>query len=506
MGYMRVLQFTLFGLLLASCSAYAQLQYNLSPGITANSQDIYNLHMTVFWVCVAIGVVVFGVMIYAMIFHRKSRNAKAEKFHEHLWIEIIWTVIPFLILIGLAIPGTRVLLNLNDTEKSDITIKITGYQWKWKYEYLDYGISFFSNLSTPYAERIGTAPKNPHYLMEVDHVLVVPTHKKVRFLLTSNDVIHSWWVPAFGVKRDAVPGYINESWARINKPGIYHGQCVQLCGVNHAFMPIVVEAKNAKEFDAWVKQQGGAIATETLPKPEVVTGPPQITGPMPQVTGPVTQVTGPVPQVTGPVAQVTGPVPQVTGPVTQVTGLTPQATGPTQSTSTATSSSQSSQVAATTDQPQAPASNQAPVAPKTPPSTTSTPNTSTTTSGSTPSKTSSTPLAPAPTATLSQEELMKHGEEIYQTICAACHQPNGEGMPPVYPSLKDSPLTKGPLNAHLNVVVNGRPGTAMQAFKDQLSDSDIAAVVTFERNSWGHNEGPVQPAEVAAIKAQGAKP
>ncbi len=233
----------------------APMQLNMSPGVTPISHAIYDLHMAVIWICVAIAVVVFGVMIYSLIFHRKAAGYKAAKFHEHHWLEIVWAIIPFIILIIIAVPATKTLIKMNDDSNSTVTIKITGYQWKWNYEYLDQGIKFFSNLSTPQDQLSNTAPKNKWYLLEVDHPLVVPVGEKIRFLVTSNDVIHSWWVPAFGVKRDALPGFVNEAWAKIEKPGIYRGQCAELCGTNHGFMPIVVIAVTPAEFATWVKEQ-----------------------------------------------------------------------------------------------------------------------------------------------------------------------------------------------------------------------------------------------------------
>lgn len=272
---MQVLQFILFTLLFASQTAIAAMDINLTPGVTPVSHDIYQLHMTIFWICVAIGVVVFGVMFYSMIHHRKSKGAKPANFHEHLWVEITWSIIPLIILILMAIPATRVLIRMNDTAKADITIKITGYQWKWRYEYLDSGINFFSNNATPFDQMQNKAPKDSNYLRVVDHPLVIPIHKKIRFLVTGNDVIHSWWVPDFGVKRDAVPGFINEAWTRVNRPGIYHGQCAELCGINHAFMPIVVIAMAEKDFDNWVAQQkGGAVPAAAVPATPAVTATP----------------------------------------------------------------------------------------------------------------------------------------------------------------------------------------------------------------------------------------
>lgn len=241
--------------LLFTTSAIAMPQFNMSPGVTPISRDIYFLHMTIFWICVVIGVIVFGVMFYSLLRHRKSLGVKPATFHENTFLEIFWAVIPLLILIAMAFPATKVLFNMEDEADADINIKITGYQWKWRYEYLDEGLNFFSNLATPLEQIQGKAPKNQWYLLEVDKPLVVPIHKKVRFLVTSNDVVHSWWVPAIGVKRDAIPGFIHESWARIDRPGIYRGQCAELCGLNHAFMPIVIDARTEADYQAWVQAE-----------------------------------------------------------------------------------------------------------------------------------------------------------------------------------------------------------------------------------------------------------
>lgn len=225
---------------------------NMPIGVTPISRDVYGLHMDIFWWCVAIGVVVFGVMIYSMIVHRKANGAKAANFHDSTALEITWTVIPFVILIIMAYPATKSLIKLYDTSESEVDIVVTGYQWYWGYEYLDQGVSFFSRLSTPQEQINNEAPKGPNYLLEVDEPLIIPTNKKVRFLVTANDVIHAWWVPDLAVKRDAIPGYINESWAYVEEPGVYRGVCAELCGKDHGFMPIVVEAVPETEYTAWL--------------------------------------------------------------------------------------------------------------------------------------------------------------------------------------------------------------------------------------------------------------
>jgi cytochrome c oxidase subunit 2 len=244
------------GSLLMSTQALAEESgrsaINMPIGVTPVSTDVYGLHMIMFWWCVGIGVVVFGVMFYSMIVHRKANGAKAANFHESTALEIVWTVLPFIILFAMAYPATKSLIKLYDTSESEVDIVVTGYQWFWKYEYLDEEVSFFSRLSTPQEQIYNKAPKGKNYLLEVDEPLVVPINKKVRFLVTSNDVIHAWWVPDLAVKRDAIPGYINESWAKIEKPGLYRGVCAELCGKDHGFMPIVVKAVPEAEYVTWL--------------------------------------------------------------------------------------------------------------------------------------------------------------------------------------------------------------------------------------------------------------
>ncbi len=361
---------------LFSVTAFAALEYNMKRGVTPISQDIYWLHMTIFWVCVTIGVVVFGVMIYSLFRHRKSQGAKAAVFHEHPKVEFAWTIIPLLILVAMAIPATTVLMTMDDTQDADVTIKITGHQWKWEYQYLDQNISFFSNLSTPRAQIEGKEKKGKWYLLEVDNPLVLPVDRKIRFLVTSNDVIHSWWVPDLGIKRDAVPGFIYEAWARIDEPGTYRGQCAELCGIYHGYMPIVVEAVEEEEFNQWVaehalKREEEAAAVESDKE-------------------------------------------------------------------------------------------------------------------------------------WTYEELMEKGEVAYGQSCAMCHGANGEGIPPLFPALQASSISVGqPISRHIDVVLNGVSGSAMQAFKDQLNDVDLAAIITYERNAWQNNTGNVvQPSDVQAQRTK----
>jgi len=361
-----LLAFTLSQPIYAAVDAW---QMNMPKGVTPLSKEMYNLHMLAIYVCAAIGLVVFGVMFYALFNHRKSKGHQAAVFHENIRLEIIWTIIPFFILIGLASPATRVLMRMDDNSNADITIKVVGYQWKWQYTYLDKNISYFSSLSTPFNQIENKNPKNDWYLLEVDNPLVVPIHKKIRLLVTSNDVIHSWWVPELGVKRDAIPGFMHEAWTRIEKPGIYRGQCAELCGVNHGFMPIVVHALPEQEYEAWAKTQQ---------------------------------------------------------------------------------------------------------APKTKPG----------------------------EQALSRSELMKLGKEQYEKVCAACHRPDGKGIPPLYPALKGSSVAVGhPISRHIDLILQGITGSAMQPYRDQLTDTEIAAIVTYVRNAWDNNtDDVVQPEDIANVR------
>lgn len=253
-----------------STNLQAAWELNMPQGVTQISRDTYDLHMQILWWCVAIGVVVFGVMFWSILNHRKSKGAVSATFHESTKVEIVWTVIPFVILILMAIPATRVLTQAYDSSESDLDIQVIGYQWRWEYRYLrqdslEEEVSFFSNLSTSREEINNQIPKQESYLLEVDNPLVIPINKKVRFLVTSNDVIHAWWVPDFAVKKDAIPGFINEIWAIVEEPGIYRGQCAELCGIEHGFMPIVVHAVPQDEYDAWYAgRQEQAVAAQAM--------------------------------------------------------------------------------------------------------------------------------------------------------------------------------------------------------------------------------------------------
>ncbi len=245
----------MIGSLLSIAANANELHFNMTRGVTPVSHAQYDLHMTVFFVVVGIGVLVFGTLIFSIFRYRKSRGVKPATFHENVQIEVIWTIIPFVILIVLAVPATKTLILMDDTRKADMTIAVTGYQWYWEYEYLNEDISFFSNPVTTQEEIAGLIPKSGYYQLDVDNPLVVPTDTKIRFAFSSNDVVHAWWVPALGVKRDTIPGFINESWAIITEPGTYRGQCAELCGIRHGFMPIVVKAVTPEEFEVWMTEQ-----------------------------------------------------------------------------------------------------------------------------------------------------------------------------------------------------------------------------------------------------------
>ena len=239
-----------------SQNVWAEIQpYNMPEGVTTISKGVFDLHMITFYICCVIGVLVFGVMAISLFRDRKSKGVTPAKFHESTLIEFVWTTLPFLILIAIAIPAAAMLIKMEDTSDADMTIKVTGYQWLWRYEYIDHDIDFYSVLSTPRDEIYNQEPKNENYLLEVDNELVLPTNRKVRILITSNDVIHSWWVPDLAVKKDAVPGFVNQAWVQINEPGVYRGQCAELCGRDHGFMPVVVRALSPEDYDAWVLEQ-----------------------------------------------------------------------------------------------------------------------------------------------------------------------------------------------------------------------------------------------------------
>ncbi|MFA5082658.1 MAG: cytochrome c oxidase subunit II [Hydrogenophilaceae bacterium] len=348
----------------------AEYRINLPAPQSSVAHAAYDLHVIVLWVCLVIFALVFGAMFYSLLRHRKSLGHEAHHFHESTTVEVIWTTVPFLILIGLAWPATQAVLDQKDTGNPDLTIKITGHQWKWEYEYLQEGVRFLSVLATP-GEQIGDRmDKGEHYLLEVDEPLVVPVGRKVRLLLTAADVIHSWWVPALGVKQDAIPGFIRDTWFRADAPGTYRGQCAELCGNGHAFMPIVVEVKPEAEYRAWLAARKSGQAAKAAAAGRILT----------------------------------------------------------------------------------------------------------------------------------VQELLASGEKVYAANCAACHQADGKGLPGVFPALTGSAVVNGPPQAHVDRVLHGKEGTAMPAFAAQLDDAEIAAVVSYERQSWGNRAEPVQPALVKNLR------
>jgi len=267
------LLFGIFMLVVGGSPALADYTLNMPVGVTKISREVYDLHMFVIWICLGIGLAVFGVMFYSFFYHRKSRGAVAANFHENAQVEVLWTLIPFVILIAMAIPATKTMMNLDDTRNADITIKVTGYQWKWRYDYIGEDIGFMSNLDalSNQARQLdsGIDPASvEHYLLNVDNPLVLPVNKKIRFLFTAADVLHAWWVPALGWKKDTVPGFINESWTLINEPGTYRGQCAELCGKDHGFMPIVVIAKTEEDYAKWLadKKNASKVMAESAEK------------------------------------------------------------------------------------------------------------------------------------------------------------------------------------------------------------------------------------------------
>ena len=352
----------------------AVLQLNFQQPVTPIAAEIYQLHTWMLAICLAIFLAVFGVMFYSILKHRKSLGHKSASFHESTAVEIGWTVVPFIIVILMALPATKTVVAMKDTSNADITIKATGMQWKWGYDYLKgdgEGISFLSNLSTPREQVVdSTKIKNDNYLLEVDNPVVVPVNKKIRIVTTANDVIHSWGVPAFGVKQDAIPGFVRDTWFKAEKVGTYRGQCVELCGKEHAFMPIVVNVVSDDDYRKWVDGK----------------------------------------------------------------------------------------------------------------------------------KKEMTAKADDPNKTWTIDELKQRGEKVYAANCAVCHQANGKGVPNAFPALDGSPVVNGPRQEQINVVLNGRK--AMPPWKSVLSDTDIAAVITYTRNSWSNKakENIVQPAEVLAAR------
>ncbi len=367
--------------------AGAEYRYNFPEPVTPVARETLHVHNEFMLIITILFVVVFAIMIYSMIKHRKSVGHQPAKFTGPTGgLQWFWALVPFAILlfidfILMGIPAVNALVEMEDTKtRADMVLKVTGMQWKWQYEYPEAGVKFISTLSTPREQISNAEAKGEHYLLEVDNPVVLPVGKKVRILLTSTDVIHTWWVPQFGVKRDAIPGFLRETWVNIEKPGTYRGQCAELCGKDHGFMPVVVHAVPEPEYLAWLEEK----------------------------------------------------------------------------------------------------------------------------------KAEAKAAAGGADRTWSSDELMTKGQEVYEKQCAVCHQPNGLGMPPAFPALSGSPIVKGPLlakdgkivkDSHVDRVLNGKAGTVMQAFRNTLSDVELAAVITYERNSFGNRQGDmIQPAQIKTLR------
>lgn len=394
MTYAKRLQALMLGLAVTAAGipalAVAQVQgrpienqLNLQMPVTRIAAEIDSLHTWMMIVCLVIFVGVFGVMFYSVFKHRRSLGHKPATFHESTAVEIAWTVVPFLIVIGMALPATKTVVAMKDTSNADLTIKVTGMQWKWGYDYLKgegEGISFLSNLATPRAQigtpdQLATDKRGENYLMEVDNEMVVPVGKKIRLVLTANDVIHAWTIPAFGVKQDAIPGFVRDTWFTAEKIGTYRGNCVELCGKEHAFMPIVVRVVSEADYTLWVNEKKAAMAA----------------------------------------------------------------------------------------------------------------------------------LAEDPSKVWTVDELKTKGEAVYAANCVACHQANGKGVPGAFAALDGSQVVNGPKADQISVLLNGQKSgkypSEMPGWK-QLSDSEIAAVITYTRNNWSNkaSENIVQPAEILAAR------
>ena len=347
---------------------------NMREGVTQVSRDVFELHMLIFYICVAIGAVVFSVMFYSLFRYTKKRNPNPSTFHESTKLEVAWTIVPFLVLIAMAVPASKTLTEIYDDEEGEINIQVVGYQWKWEYKYLEDDINFFSNLSTDQDEIYNLVPKGENYLLEVDEPLIIPVDTRVRFLITANDVIHSWWVPDFAIKQDAIPGFINTAWTRAEETGIYRGNCTELCGKNHGFMPVVVKVVEKDEYNDWVlAKKEEAIKLAELTEKE-----------------------------------------------------------------------------------------------------------------------------------WSLTELSERGEGVYQKNCVACHQMNGEGLPPIFPALAGSDIVMFDKDRNVEILMEGVQGAAMQSFANQLSEVDMAAVITYTRQAWGNAENGdgayVVPSDIVEYK------
>ena len=374
-------------LLLATGAARADYTWNFPTPVTPIARDTLNIHNEFMVIITVLFVVVFSIMVYSMVKHRKSSGVEPATFtgptgaFQWFWVLVPFGILLFIDFVLMGIPAFHAVIEMEDTRtKADMVLKVTGLQWKWQYEYPDSGIKFISTMSTPREQIEGKEAKGENYLLEVDNEVVLPVGRKVRILLTSTDVIHTWWVPQFGVKRDAIPGFLRETWVRIEEPGVYRGQCAELCGKDHGFMPVVVRAVPEAEYAAWVDKKKTEMAAAAAGSDRAWT----------------------------------------------------------------------------------------------------------------------------------KDELMAAGKAGYEKNCAACHQAEGQGLPPAFPALAGSKIVTGPLlspegklipDSHVDRVLNGKTGTAMQAFKATLSDADLAAIITYERNAFGNNKGDmIQPAQIKALR------
>jgi cytochrome c oxidase subunit 2 len=511
----RNLGLLLLGGLLSS-SVWADMSLNLTKGVTEVSRDVYDLHMLVLYICTGIGIVVFGAMFWSMVFHRKSKGFKPATFHESTKVEILWTAIPVVILIAMAFPATITLIDMENNDDADLTIQVTGSQWKWHYKYFDQDLEFYSVLSTPreqYENQDGTsAEKGEHYLLEVDRPLVIPTNKKVRFVITSDDVIHAWWVPAFAVKQDANPGFINEAWTKVDEPGVYRGQCAELCGKDHGFMPIVVEVKSEANYAIWLDEQKQMKANAAAAEAASLNASASMDELMQLGETTYTAYCAACHQVSGqglPPAfpALKGSAIATTGPASAHIDIVVNGKAGSGMQAYGKQLSLKEIAAVVTYERNAWGNNTGEAVQAADVQAVSGVSTSDTVEQAVEDvkeQVVATVAKVIPKEDLSkvysQDELMTLGEDVYMTACAACHQANGEGMAPVFPALKDSVIAIGDVAVHLDMVLNGsKKNPAMAAFASQLTKTQIAAVVTYERNAWGNNTGDlVQPAAVVA--------
>ncbi len=484
-------------MVLGLSTAHADYDLNLMRGTTRISHGLYDLHMLILWICVFIAAAVFSVMFYSIYFHRKSIGHKAEQFHENTTVEIIWTIIPTLILIGMAIPATKSMIELYDVKDAQMSIKVTGWQWKWEYEYLDTGIHFFSSLdeASNKARQLnsGIDPRSvPHYLLNVDHPLVVPVKTKIRFLFTAGDVIHSWWVPDLGWKKDANPGFINEAWTSVDQPGTYRGQCTELCGKDHGFMPIVVIAKEHADYDAWVKAEkdkinnGPDLSDQTqanlVAKGADIYAKNCASCHMPGGEG----VPGTFPAITK--------SPVVIGDINAQAKLLLDGKGMMPAFGQMLNATELAQVITFTRNGLGNAVGDA-IQPK-----------------------AIQALLPATaakkaepksekidaTAKLSLDGLVAKGESVYAEKCASCHQEDGAGLEGTFPAIKGSAIVRGEIAKQVKLIAGGKG--MMPAFESQLNAVDFAAVVAYTRNALGNKVGDfVQPVEIESMLAEQTK-